>query len=232
MAKIDVVCPRCSETEGIIRNGHSASGAQLFRCKHCLKTFQLNYRYKGAKPETHQAIVDMAMNGSGCRDTARVLKISLNTVLRHLKNFAPLQAAQRIEPRAEIVICCEADEQWSYVKSGSNPRWLFYACDRIRKRVLAHVFGPRTARTLLRLLALLSQFNIAFYMTDAWPVYQMLLASTSHVVSKKYTQRIERHNLNLRTHIERLARRTICFSKSEVMHDKIIGWYLTINHYH
>ncbi|WP_334614333.1 IS1 family transposase, partial [Escherichia coli] len=25
MAKIDVVCPRCSETEGIIRNGHSAS---------------------------------------------------------------------------------------------------------------------------------------------------------------------------------------------------------------
>jgi transposase-like protein len=28
----------------------------------------------------------MAMNGSGCRDTARVLRISLNTVLRHLKN--------------------------------------------------------------------------------------------------------------------------------------------------
>ncbi len=129
------------------------------------------------------------------------------------KKLAPLQAAQRIEPRAEIVICCEADEQWSYVKSRSNPRWLFYACDRIRKRVLAHVFGPRTAQTLQRLLALLSQFNIAFYMTDVWPVYQMLLASTSHVVSKKYTQRIERHNLNLRTHIKRLARRTICFSK-------------------
>ncbi|WP_323053180.1 IS1 family transposase, partial [Klebsiella pneumoniae] len=23
MAKIDVVCPRCSETQGVIRNGHS-----------------------------------------------------------------------------------------------------------------------------------------------------------------------------------------------------------------
>ncbi|MEL2092912.1 IS1 family transposase, partial [Klebsiella pneumoniae] len=23
-----------------------------------------------------------------------------------------------------------------------------------------------------------------------------------------------------------------CFSKSEEMHDKVIGWYLTINHYH
>jgi insertion element IS1 protein InsB len=86
--------------------------------------------------------------------------------------------------------------------------------------------------TLQRLLALLSKFNIAFYMTDAWPVYRTLLDSASHVVSKKYTQRIERHNLNLRTHLKRLTRRTICFSKSEEMHDKVIGWYLTINHYH
>ncbi|WP_232426891.1 IS1 family transposase, partial [Erwinia tracheiphila] len=29
----------------------------------------------------------------------------------------------------------------------------------------------------------------------------------------------------------RLTRRTICFSKSEEMHDKIIGWYLTLHHY-
>ncbi|WP_394343667.1 IS1 family transposase [Klebsiella quasipneumoniae] len=40
------------------------------------------------------------------------------------------------------------------------------------------------------------------------------------------------HHLNLRTHLKRLTRRTICFSKSEEMHDKVIGWYLTINHYH
>ncbi|KAF1366311.1 transposase-like protein [Yokenella regensburgei] len=74
MAKIDVVCPRCSETQGGIRNGHSSSGAQLYHCKQCLKTFQFRYRYNGA----HQTIVDMAMNGSGCRDTSRVLRISLN----------------------------------------------------------------------------------------------------------------------------------------------------------
>ncbi|EMB4114473.1 IS1 family transposase [Serratia marcescens] len=232
MAKIDVVCPRRTETHGVIRNGHSGSGAQLYRCKLCLKTFQLSYCYNGAKPGTHQTIVDMAMNGSGCRDTARVLGISLNTVLCHLKNFSPQQVAQNAESGATVVICCEADEQWSYVRSKGNPRWLFYAYDRIRKRVLAHVFDPRNALTLQRLLALLGRFNIAFYMTDAWPVYQTLLAATSHVISKKYTQRIERHNLNLRTHLKRLICKTICFSKSEEMHDKVIGWYLTINHYH
>ena len=148
------------------------------------------------------------------------------------KKLAPLQVAQCIEPGAEIVICCEADEQWSYVRCKANQRWLFYAYDRIRKRVLAHVLGPRNAVTLKRLLVLLSRFNIAYYMTDAWPVYGTLLPSDSHVISKKYTQRIERHNLNLRIHLKRLARRTVCFSKSEEMHDKIIGWYLTITHYH
>lgn len=137
-----------------------------------------------------------------------------------------------MEPGDEVVICCEADEQWSFVRRKGNQRWLFYAYDRIRKRVLAHVFGPRNALTLQRLLALLSQFNIAFCMTEAWPVYRTLLASTSHVISKKYTQRIERHNLSLQTHLKRLTRRTICFSKSEEMHDKVTGWYLTINHYH
>ncbi|WP_335673724.1 IS1-like element transposase [Erwinia tracheiphila] len=62
-------------------------GAQRYICKHCSKTFQLNFSYSGAKPDTHQTIVNMAMNGYGCRDTARVLGISLNTVLRHLKKF-------------------------------------------------------------------------------------------------------------------------------------------------
>ncbi len=82
MAKIDVVCPRGSEAQGMIRNGHSSSGTQL-------------YRYNGAKPEPHQTIIDMAMNGSGCRDTARLLKISLNTVLRHLKTCPASGSAKR-----------------------------------------------------------------------------------------------------------------------------------------
>ncbi|MEY4476313.1 MAG: hypothetical protein RL248_2080 [Pseudomonadota bacterium] len=92
------------------------------------------------------------------------------------KTISPKQVADNISPETVVVICCEADEQWSYVRYKGNPRWLFYAHDRIRKRALAHAFGLRNASTLRRLLALLSQFNIAFYMTDAWPVYKVLLS--------------------------------------------------------
>ncbi|MGL4487758.1 MAG: IS1 family transposase [Yersinia sp. (in: enterobacteria)] len=46
-----------------------------------------------------------------------------------------------------------------------------------------------------------------------------------------YLLRIKRHNLNLLTHIKRLAHKTICFSTPEEAHDKVIDWYLTIHHY-
>ena len=41
--------------------------------------------YAGHSPEVKQQIVDMAMNASGIRDTARVLHVSPTTVIKELK---------------------------------------------------------------------------------------------------------------------------------------------------
>jgi InsA C-terminal domain len=41
--------------------------------------------YKGRSPQIKEQIIEMALNGSGIRDTARVLKISTNTVMNELK---------------------------------------------------------------------------------------------------------------------------------------------------
>jgi hypothetical protein len=49
------------------------------------RTFLLEYTYAGQSPEVKQQIVDMALNASGIRDTARVLHISPTTVLKELK---------------------------------------------------------------------------------------------------------------------------------------------------
>ncbi|MGQ7790244.1 IS1 family transposase [Shigella flexneri] len=66
-------------------------------------------------------------------------------------------------------------------------------------------------------------------MTDGWPLYESRLKGKLHVISKRYTQRIERHNLNLRQHLARLVRKSLSFSKSVELHDKVIGHYLNIN---
>ena len=36
---------------------------------------------------------------------------------------------------------------------------------------------------------------------DDWPLYESRLKGELHVISKRYTQRIERHNLNLRQEV-------------------------------
>jgi len=118
------------------------------------------------------------------------------------------------------------DEQWGYVGAKSRQRWLFYAYDRLRKTVVAHVFGERTLATLERLLSLLSAFEVVVWMTDGWPLYESRLKGKLHVISK------ERHNLNLRQHLARLGRKSLSFSKSVELHDKVIGHYLNIKHYH
>ncbi|MFP1193115.1 IS1 family transposase, partial [Klebsiella pneumoniae] len=107
--------------------------------------------------------------------------------------------------------------------------------------VVAHVFGERTMATLERLLSLLSVFDVVVWMTDGWPMYESRLKGKLlyesrlkgklHVISKRYTQRIERHNLNLRQHLARLGRKSLSFSKSVELHDKVIGHYLNIKHY-
>ena len=63
-------------------------------CVVAAQIFQ-QYTYRSYLPEVKQQIPDMAVNGSGMRDTARVLKISRNTVTAVLKKTSPSEAGKR-----------------------------------------------------------------------------------------------------------------------------------------
>ena len=94
---------------------------------------------------------------------------------------------------------------------------------------MAYVFGRRKDNVFLQLKELLAPFGIKRYCTDGWGAYHRHLPAELHEVGKIKTQRIERKHLGLRTRIKRLTRKTICFSRSEFMHDLVIG--LFINRY-
>ncbi|PHM70070.1 transposase [Xenorhabdus sp. KJ12.1] len=95
---------------------------------------------------------------------------------------------------------------------------------------MAHVFGDRSQKALKKLLALLAPFKIKFYCTDDYVVYNCLPVEKP-LRGKTFTQRIERTNLTLRTRIKRLNRKTIGYSKSEEMHDKVIGTFIEREYY-
>ena len=71
---------------------------------------------------------------------------------------------------------------------------------------------------------------MAFWCTDAYCVYNQL-PEEKHIVGKRFTQRIERQNLTLRTRCKRLNRKTNGFSRSIEMHDKVIGNLIEQLHY-
>jgi len=72
-------------------------------------------------------------------------------------------------------------------------------------------------------------FVITKFSTDGWGAYERHLNAEQHQVGKEHTQKIESKHINLRTRIKRLVRRTLCFSKTERIHDLVIG--LFINRY-
>lgn len=131
----------------------------------------------------------------------------------------------------EVEIRTEADEFWSYVEKKSNQRWTWYALDRRNGIILAHQNGRRTDEICEQLFAKLDIFPITAYYTDAWQSYAKSIPEEQHYIGKKDTWKIERTNLNFRTHLKRLHRKTICFSKNEDMHDKVIGLYIEYHYY-
>ncbi len=86
MAAIEVKCRFCQQIEFVKKHGKGDAGHQRYRCFSCKRTFQLEYAYRACQAGIKEQVVALAMNNSGIRDTARTLHISINSVVRVLKN--------------------------------------------------------------------------------------------------------------------------------------------------
>jgi transposase-like protein len=65
--------------------GRTGQGTQRYRCRNdacSTQTFLLDYRYKAYRLGVKRQVVEMAINGSGIRDTRRALRINKNTAIR------------------------------------------------------------------------------------------------------------------------------------------------------
>ena len=121
----------------------------------------------------------------------------------------------------------EWDEYWSFVGSKKNQRWTWYIVERKSGIIIAWENGRRKDEVLESLLASVEDIPINFCFTDDWGAYQRLFPyEYRQIIGKGNTWKIERKNLNFRTHIKRLNRKTICFSKNEQIHDNVIGMYI------
>jgi insertion element IS1 protein InsB len=102
-------------------------------------------------------------------------------------------------------------------------------CRRTRQ-VVAYAVGDRseaTCRLLWERVPALYRRSLLY--TDFWRAYQAVLPDDQHLAAGKeagQTNHVERFNNTLRQRLGRLVRKTLSFSKSEMMHEYCLLLFL------
>ena len=204
-------CKKCNQV--CLKNGKTKSGEQRYYCTLCKKSQQNSYTYQACKPKINDKLINLLKEGCGIRSISRLLKISPTTTIRRILNISN----QIKSPSIVIGKMYEVDELCTYIGNKTRKRWIAYSLRKDTKEVVNFAVGARTKRTLQQIVnSLLLSEATAIY-TDKLNIYKSLIPSTIHCSRQYRINYIERKNLTLRTHLKRLNRKTICFSKSILM---------------
>ena len=117
----------------------------------------------------------------------------------------------------------ELDELWSFVLKKVNQNWVWLALCRRTRQIVAFVIGDRdeiTCRKLWRAIPRMYRRGTCY--TDFWKAYQAVIPPKQHRPLGKETgetAHIERFNNTLRQRLARFVRKTLSFSKSQLMHE-------------
>jgi insertion element IS1 protein InsB len=143
-----------------------------------------------------------------------LLTVSISTVSRKIKKIGksvirPFPIFQGKE--------YEVDEMRTYIGNKKRLYWVVYALRKDNKEVIDFKVGKRNSKTLQRVLGTVQLSEPKKVHTDRLSLYKNLIPSALHSTSQYNINHIERKNLSIRTHLKRLARKTICFSRSKEM---------------
>ncbi|MDO3425475.1 IS1 family transposase [Chryseobacterium sp. APV1] len=163
----------------------------------------------------------MTKEGTGIRSTARLLKISPTTLLTRIITIAK-KIVQPSIPKGKTY---QVDEMRTYVKRKDKLIWIVYALEKQTNKVVSFHVGRRTNQTLKKVITSLELSEAEKNITDKLKNYNYLIRPEIHSTKFRGINHIERKNLTLRTHLKRLNRKTICFSKSLYILNAILKIY-------
>ena len=197
----------------IIKYGKTKDGRQKYKCKHCGCTFLKKYNYNAYLFSVNKQIINLLKEGVGIRGIGRLLNISTNTVLSRIIKLSK-EVKKPIIAKGKTY---ELDELCTYIRNKNNRIWIAYSIRKDTREVVDFKVGKRTNKTLRSVVNTLLLSEAKRIYTDRLRNYKYLLPKEVHKTTQYGTNHIERMNVNLRTHLKRLSRKTICYSKSLVV---------------
>jgi IS1 family transposase/transposase-like protein len=184
---------------------------QRYQCKDCKRYQQDLYTKYRIPQEKYERVKDLSNEGNGISSISRLEHISKSSVLRIII---------RISSKIKETICQETnqtyeiDELRTFCGDKANECWVIYAINKTTGKVVDFVVGRRTKTNIKQVIDSILALNPKSIYTDRLNIYPSLIPKSIHKVFQYCTNKIERHNLTLRTHVKRLNRKSICFTKS------------------
>jgi len=219
LSAMEILCRYCKSS--CKKCGRQSNGKQKYRCLSCGKYQQAAYSYPACSENYQLQLMTLTKEGCGIRSTSRILGISVPTVLRYIQNAASKLFAPVPNPGGRY----EIDELKTYIQTKKRECWITYALCRDTKKVVAFVGGRRTKVNIRKVVRCLLAHDAKSIATDRLNIYPKLIPKKLHQIGRYRTNRIERMNLNLRTHLKRLCRKTICFSRNITMLESCLRIY-------
>ncbi|MGB5982082.1 MAG: IS1 family transposase [Nonlabens sp.] len=200
------------------------NGKQRYQCLNCRRFFQDDYTYRAYNQEANKWITRLLKNSCGVLDISRILEIAPKTVLSRM-----LKISKTVRSQSDIPRQCEfeIDEMSIKIGNGQKQNWLIYGIEKQTKQIISFKIGRRTKKNIKQIMDKILALEPKKVFTDRLNIYPKLIPKEIHKRFPYCTNKIERMNLTLRTHIKRLSRKTICFSRKRKYleaHLKIYFW--------
>lgn len=205
-------CPFCKGFN-VIRYGKTSQSKQRYKCKLCHKFFINTYTKLAYMACINDKIKRLLNEGCGIRSISKLLHITTRTVIRKILDIS----GKVNKPSMYIGKEYEVDEMLTYVGSKRKLYWIVYALEKKTRQVVEFTIGSRTNKTLHEITDKLLLSSASKVYTDKLLNYKYLIPSAIHSTKYRGTNYIERNHLTIRTHLKRLNRRSICYSKSAVL---------------
>ena len=205
---------KCNYCQNACYKRGKRNGVQQYSCKTCKKYQQTIYVKPRIPQEKYDWVKELITESCGISNISRLLKISKSSVQRVIERIvANLQKLEINETGQSY----EIDELRTFCRNKRKELWLIYAINRSSKRIISFVVGRRTKENIVKIVSTLQKLNPKAIFTDRLNIYRSLINKNIHKVHLRCINYIERKNLTLRTHLKRLTRKTICFTRSENM---------------
>jgi insertion element IS1 protein InsB len=107
-------CPHCQSTEQQVKNGQTAAGSQVYKCKLCQRKYVPQPQSPGHPTAIRQQAIRLVLDGNSQRQAARHSGVAPQSVANWLKQYADRLPDTLPRPSAPVEVV-EQDELFTFV---------------------------------------------------------------------------------------------------------------------